>query len=78
VPREHRREQANVSDEGADHVVLDDLAKLATHAVGDGERPAYAASSLADRTRSASDAAALARTALHFSAQVSGFLALPR
>jgi hypothetical protein len=36
VPCEHRREQANVSVEVADRVVLDDLAKLAAQAVGDG------------------------------------------
>jgi len=40
VPCEHRREQANVSDEVADRVVLDDLAKLAVQAAGDGEQPA--------------------------------------
>jgi hypothetical protein len=40
VSCEHRREQVNVADEVADRVVLDDLAKLAAQAVGDGEQPA--------------------------------------
>jgi hypothetical protein len=66
VPFEYRRGQPDVSDEGADRVVLDDLAKLIAPAVGDGEqqRPA--------------DVAALPRTAPHLSAKVSGFMALPR
>ena len=72
APCEHRREQASLSDEVADRVVLDDLAKLTVQAAGDGEQPAAAdaASSLAGRTRLALDAAALVRTAPQLSAQV--------